>query len=101
MRCKYTKQGANQYYDEHIDDYEEARDKAFNDEFRDFISEYITEAGLTIDGNLTPIITEDDIQGFLDSFTFKDEGEWLADGYESELGDCIDRAYDEYKERDI
>ena len=92
MRCKYTKQGANQYYDEHIDDYEEARDEAFNEEFRQMFHKDMIN---------TTIITYDDIQGFLDSFTFKDEDEWLADGYESELGDCIDRAYLEWKERDI
>ena len=96
MRCKYTKQGANQYYDEHIDNYEEARDEAFNEEFKDFIFPGGVNTNIA---NL--IYTYDEIQGFMDSFTFPDEGEWLADGYESELSDCIDQAYQEFKERDI
>ena len=91
MRCKYTKQGANQYYDEHIDDYYEAKANAFLQELMDLIGAPVVNDD----------VDKDLLQGFLDSFTFKDEGEWLADGYESELGDCIDQAYQEFKERNI
>ena len=71
--------------------YQLARDEEFNEQFTEFI------VGTPTD---TPL-TEDDVQGFLDSFEFPDEFEWIADEVESEAGDYADQAYEEYKERDI
>jgi hypothetical protein len=76
------------------EEYEEARAEAFNDEFREFIREIINSPQYKL-------ITENDIQGFLDTFEFPDESDWLASQYESHLGECADQAYLEYKERDI
>ncbi len=90
MRCKYNKQDAQSYYDEHIDDYYKARTEAF--------IKWFTENAEDMELSQLDV---DWYQGLLDSFTFKDESDWLADGYESMLGDCADRAYDEWKERDI
>ena len=91
MKCKYTKQGANDFYDEHINNYEEARDYEFRQQF-------MQEFNI---GAIPNDLTYDDIQGFLDSFTFPDEEEWLASEYESHLGECADQAYMAWKERDI
>ena len=81
--------GANDYYDDNIDRYEEARDEEFDRQFRDMFFKD------------PDIITEDDVQGFIDSFDFPEEGEWLANEYESFIGDLEDQKYQAYKERDI
>ena len=75
--------------EELADGYQEARDVEFNEQFRDMFS---------IESE---IITEDDLQGFLDSFTFPDEGDWAYDQVQSELDDIGDQKYQEYKERDV
>ena len=77
--------------EEYIDKYQEARDDAFNDEFVDFIT------GTPTDDKLT----EDDIQGFLDSFTFPEEYDWATSEYESDRDTYADARYQEWKERDI
>ena len=46
-------------------------------------------------------LTEDDIQGFIDSFTFDSEEEWCINEYESRLDSFNDQKYQEFKERDI
>ena len=73
-------------------EYQEARDKEFNDAFRDFLcdEEYIMNRD---------IITEDDIQGFLDSFTFPDVADWCASEYQSRLESFEDAKYEAEKER--
>ena len=87
------RKGAKQYYEEHIDEYQDARDEAFDEEFKEEFSKHFgTKLGMHIS------IDEDDVQGFLDSFEFKDEDEWLSDMYESHIGDLIDQAYDSYKD---
>ena len=84
------RKGAKDYYEEHIDDYEEAKNEAFTNEFIDFIKScnFPQEQ-----------INEDDIQGFLDNFSFKDEDEWISDEYESFIGDLTDQAYEAEKDR--
>ena len=77
--------------EEYAEGYQEARDDAFNDEFVDFIT------GTPTDDKLT----EDDIRGFLDSFTFPDEDEWATSEYESARDSFEDAKYQEWKERDI
>ena len=102
MRCKHTAQGAKDFYEEHIEDYQEARDEEFDKQFRDFFNDYLQKGTTHEERNhLLPDITEDDIQGFLDSFTFPDEDDWIASEYEGMLGDCADQAYEEYKDRQM
>ena len=69
--------------------YQEARDIEFNEQFRDMFS---------IESE---IITEDDLQGFLDNFTFPEEGDWAYDQVQSELDDIGDQRYQEWKDRDV
>jgi len=73
--------------------YEEARDDAFNDEFRDMFKHCFDKSNL--------VLTYDDVQGFLDSFTFQEEGEWAMDQAQNELEDIGDQQYEQWKdERD-
>ena len=44
-------------------------------------------------------ITEDDVQGFIDSFTFPDIDQWCADQYESDRDSWADSKYEEEKDR--
>jgi len=66
--------------------YEDAKDKEFNTQFRDFV------------GDETIFITEDDIQGFLDSFTFPEEFEWAASEYESQRDAYEDAKFEEMRD---
>ena len=71
--------------------YEEARDEEFNMQFQDFIT------------SLDPFntVTVDDVQGFLDSFTFPEENDWAMDKALTELDDIGDQQYERWKdERD-
>ncbi len=77
--------------EEYEKQYQEARDEEFNDQFVDFIT------GTPTDDKLT----EDDVQGFLDSFTFPDEVDWCADQLQSEIDTIGDQKYQEWKERNI
>ena len=73
--------------------YEEARDYEFNEQFKDFIKELQKEPD--------ELITEDDLQGFLDSFTFPEEGDWAMDKAQNELDDIGDQKYEQWRdERD-
>ena len=79
--------------EELVEGYEDARDMAFNDEFKDMFMEHFV--GKTLPHNT---INEDDIQGFLDSFSFPDEDEWAFDQVQSELDDIGDQKMEEYKD---
>ncbi len=59
--------------EELADGYQEARDVEFNEQFRDMFS---------IESE---IITENDLQGFLDSFTFPEEWDWAFDQVQSDI----------------
>ena len=85
------RQSTRQYkadLEELADEYWEARDEAFNNEFVKFFAELI------IEGN----ITEDDIQGFMDSFEFQSEDEWCASEYQSRMESFEDAKYEEAKD---
>ena len=71
------------------DGYQEARDEKFNSQFNDFLEEL----------SINEPTTEDDVQGFIDSFTFPDEDQWCADEYESRRDSFEDAKYEEEKER--
>lgn len=74
-------------------DYQEARDEEFNNQFWDMFKPVGKDEVVSV--------TEDDIQGFLDSFEFPDEDEWICSKAESEYDDWADAKYQEWKERDI
>ena len=75
-------------------EYDEARAFAFTQEFEDFMQDYIEK----VSGNFKTI-TEDDLQGFLESFEFPEEDEWavnsVIEDYESYCEDQADMARDE------
>ena len=67
--------------------YQVARDDEFYVQLMDFIKES--------DG----LVTEDDLQGFIDSFDFPDEDEWCATEFESQRDSFEDAKYEEYRDR--
>jgi len=72
--------------------YEEARDYEFNEQFRDFIAANLED---------NTVFEEDDIRGFLESFTFPEEGDWAMDQAMNELEDIGDQKYEQWRdERD-
>ncbi len=82
------------------DEYQEARDEAFNEEFQNEFMESVK----TKDGSnwiMKDIITEDDVQGFIDSFTFPDEGDWCMDKACSEADDWGDMKMEEERDRQM
>ena len=68
--------------------YEDARNTEFLEQFKDIFYE---------DNSLNDI-TEDDIQGFLYSFTFPDVADWCAAEYESRRDSFEDAKYQEFKD---
>ena len=70
--------------------YQETRDEEFDEQF---INEFFS-------GNESDreTLTEDDVQGFMDSFTFPDEDEWCMDKACSEADDWADAKYEEWKD---
>ena len=91
------RRGAKEWHTDHFEDYQEARDEAFNEEFQDTFMKMV-QTGDTRNFIMKELVTEDDIQGFIDAFTFKDEDDWLSDEYASYIGDLQDQAYDSYKD---
>ena len=69
--------------------YQEARDCEFDTQLIDFILDTREEYG---------VITEDDIQGFIDSFDFPEEFEYCAMEFESELDTMADMKYEQMKD---
>jgi hypothetical protein len=74
--------------EELLEGYDEARAEAFYEEFEDMF---------VVNGALAPI-NEDDVQGFIDSFTFPDEDEWAYDQVENEIADIEDQRYQQMKD---
>jgi hypothetical protein len=74
--------------EELLEGYDEARAEAFYEEFEDMF---------VVNGALAPI-DEDDVQGFIDSFTFPDEDEWAYDQVENEIADIEDQRYQQMKD---
>ncbi len=70
------------------EDYEEARVNAFDEEFREFLKDYEND-----------IIDPDDVQGFLDSFTFQSEDEWYNEKWIEYSSGYADYCYEQEKDR--
>ena len=64
--------------------YEDAREEEFNEQLRDFME------GITVN--------EDDIQGFIDSFTFPDPYNWCYDKVMNEIEDIADQKLQQRKD---
>ena len=84
----YNTNRIKQRAEELAEGYEEARDEAFDEEF----TFEFTEDGIL------KFVTYDDIQGFLESFSFPSEGEWSMDKVQSELDDIGDQKYEQWKD---
>ena len=82
--------------EELIEGYQEARDEEFSNEFKDYVLDYLKLGHPA--HNLKNIITEDDIQGFMDSFTFEDEWDWAYTQVQNELDDIGDAKYQQMKD---
>ena len=94
-RCKYTKQGANDYYDDHIDRYYEEKKEAWMTLIAKEAEEYY-EACENAD-------IEPEVAGFAElideEFEFPEEGDWLSSEYEGAIDSCADQAYEEERDR--
>ena len=96
MRCPTNiqiRKNAKEYYENNIDRYEEARDEVFTDALRDFLGNFESAILITF--------SQDDLQGFLDSFEFPDEDEWLSNEYESYIGDIEDQCYENFRDEQM
>ena len=75
-------------------EYQEARDEEFDRQFKDILMPQ------GVNTNLEKwALTEDDVQGFMDSFTFQDEMEWCFDKVDGELADIGDQQRDAERDR--
>ena len=70
--------------------YQTARDNEFDTQLMDFIKET---------RELEGVVTEDDLQGFLDNFTFEDEYDWCFNEYEEQRLAYEDAKYEEERDR--
>ena len=70
--------------EELLEGYQDARDEEFNNQLRDLM-----------DGI---VVSEDDVQGLIDSFTFPEENDWAFDAVQSEIEDIGDQKYMQYKD---
>ena len=68
--------------------YEEAKEEEFNDDFREWMSNQET-------------VDKDDIQGFLDIWTFPSEIDWCEEQFNDERSAYEDAKYQEMKEEGI
>ena len=93
MRCPSNAQirnRAKEWMTDKAEEYEEARAEAFREFFTD------ESYGMTYDE-----LDDEWFDGLRDSFTFPDEEDWLANEYESFIGDIADQCYEEYKDERI
>jgi hypothetical protein len=93
VRCPSNAQirrGAKEWYEDHADDYWEAKAEAF----REFLTE--ESSGMTY-----AEMDDEWYNGLLDSFTFPDQDEWLSNEYESFIGDMADQCYDSFRDEQM
>jgi len=72
--------------------YEDARNDEFDAQLMDFIKNTRETNG---------VVTEDDLQGFIDSFTFPEEFEWCANEYNKYVGAYEDEKYEEQRDKEM
>jgi len=125
-RCKWTAQGANDYYDDNTDRFYDERLEYFIDyvidqvegqgflnkddrkEWETFAENYIGNLDLETSLDLFAFqesVPVDRMAKIIDNFQeepeFSEVGEWLVSEYEGVLGDCADQAYEEYRDRQM
>ncbi len=88
MRARDIKARAEEFEEQ----YDDAMTDKFNEEFREFIEPML---------KTEDAISEDDIQGFMDSFTVDDISDWCFDRVQSELDDIGDMKYQQCKDDGI
>lgn len=94
MRCKASARSANDFYDEHHEDYLPARDEEFKSQVIDIMESYLS----SVEEDRTPSFA-DFSDMFMEEFEFPMVGDWLGDEYENVISDCADQQRD--LERDI
>ncbi len=105
MNCRQTARGAKEFYEANEENYQVAKEK----EFQSFVASQIEAL---VEDYLSGIEDEEipQMYEFIDfavdfrntkDFSFPEKGDWLGDEYESALGDCADRAYDEARDREM
>lgn len=97
MSCKYSRQGAKDYYCDNYDRYFEERAEAFKEFMEGVIQSYVDSAN-DENGNLSFVDLCDDTDT---EFEFPDVDDWLSSEYEGMLGDCADQAYELYRDRQM
>ena len=93
MRCPSNAQirrNAKAWFEDHVDDYWDARSYEFDQQFKEFIRDYKRER-----------ISEEDLQTFIDDFNFPDQDEWLSNEYESFISDIADQCYDSFRDEQM
>lgn len=90
---KITQRDASSYYDDNIDRYAVEKLEAFKECILDQLEAYIS---LT---NVDDLSVDNFAEDIANTFEFKEEGDWLADEFESFIGDFEDAAYEEEKDR--
>ncbi len=76
--------------EEILDNYEEAMDEKFSEEFITFIKPYLAD---------NDVISYSDVQGFIDSFEQPDPDEWAAKEAQSQYETYQDQQYDLLKDK--
>jgi len=91
-RCKHTKHGANDYYDDNMYRYYQEREELFLEHVREQALAYLDARG---DKDITASGFSDEIE----EFEFPDASDWMSSEYEGAIGACADQAYEEEKDR--
>ena len=91
-RCKYTKHGVDDYYDDNIDRYYEERKEKFIEHVVEQALAYLDTRG---DDYVTVIGFSDEIE----EFEFPDVFDWMSSEYDGAIGACEDQAYEEEKDK--
>jgi hypothetical protein len=102
MRCKRIADEMFEKYGRDEDDFLEERGEDFLDFARKSLDRLLKEYIETVDIDTLPTLSEfmqwlEDAP-FYGEFEYKNYDTWRADEYESMIGDCMDRRYDEYKD---
>lgn len=91
-RCRFSKQGANDYYDDNIDRYYEEREEAFVEFLANQAREYL-------DQKEDQDVSVSEFTEGVEEFEFPDASDWLSSEYEGAIDACADQAYEEERDR--
>lgn len=91
-RCKFSKKGANEYYDDNIDRFYEEREEAFIGFLVEQVKKYLEQKK---DDNVSVSEFTEEVE----EFEFPSASDWLSSEYERTIDECADLAYEEEKDR--